>query len=181
MHLIHGRQGQMDTELCYFYTDTIQEFKHLLADDVFKLTCIQSLKYLKDKDLITIYGYVIMPNHLHLLWMIKGLNGKESPAGSFAKFTAHLFQKHLRSTNQELLNQYQSDKKDRSYQFWKRDPLAIPITSKKALLQKLEYIHNNPLQEKWQLANTPENYRCSSASFYLTGNDEFGILTHYDD
>jgi hypothetical protein len=27
----------------------------------------------------------------------------------------------------------------------------------------------------------PEDYRWSSASFYLTGIDEFGILTHYDE
>jgi putative transposase len=181
MHTLHGRQGQMDKELCYFYTDTIQDFKHLLADDELKMTCIDSWRYLKDKGLITIYGYVIMPNHIHLLWMMRGLNGKESPAGSFAKFTAHQFQKQLRNTNPELLQQYQSEKKDRSYQFWKRDPLAIPITSKKALLQKLDYIHNNPIQEKWQLADVPENYRWSSASFYLSGIDEFGILTHYEE
>ena len=96
------------------------------------------------------------------------------------KFTAHQFQKQLRSSNPELLLQYLSDKKDRSYQFWKRDPLAIPVTSKQALLQKLDYIHNNPVQEKWQLADVPENYRWSSASFYKTGYDEFGILTHYE-
>ena len=74
-----------------------------------------------------------------------------------------------------------SNKKDRKYQFWKRDPLAISITSKKALLQKLDYIHNNPVQEKWKLADLPENYRWSSAAFYLTGKDEFGFLTHYDE
>jgi putative transposase len=122
-----------------------------------------------------------MPNHVHLLWTMTGLNGKESPAGSFAKFTAHQFQKQLRQTNNELLMQYQSEKKDRAYQFWKRDPLAISITSKKALLQKLDYIHNNPVQEKWKLAVLPEDYFWSSASFYLTGQDEFGILTHYED
>jgi putative transposase len=33
MNMIHARQGQMETELCYFYTDTIHDFKHLLAED----------------------------------------------------------------------------------------------------------------------------------------------------
>jgi putative transposase len=45
--------------------------------------------------------------------------------------------------------------------------------------QKLSYIHLNPLQEKWNLATMPENYRWSSARFYMTGEDELGILTHY--
>jgi hypothetical protein len=34
------------------------------------------------------------------------------------------------------------------------------------ILQKLNYIHNNPLQEKWQLSKTAEDYRYSSAGFY---------------
>jgi hypothetical protein len=30
-------------------------------------------------------------------------------------------------------------------------------------MQKLDYIHNNPLQPKWQLAKAPEEYFYSSA------------------
>jgi putative transposase len=72
-----------------------------------------------------------------------------------------------------------SGKSDRGYQFWKADPLAIPLSTIKILEQKLEYIHNNPVVEKWSLAGFPEEYRWSSARFYLEGKDEFGFLTHY--
>jgi REP element-mobilizing transposase RayT len=81
-----------------------------------------------------------MPNHIHLLWYILKQNGKESAAGSLAKFTAHRFKKYLLQTNQSHL--YKSDKDDRAFQFWKRDPLAIPISSEKIFISKLEYIHN---------------------------------------
>jgi len=47
--------------------------------------------------------------------------------------------------------------------------------------QKLEYIHLNPLQEHWNFADKPENYVWSSARFYETGGDHFGIITHYRD
>jgi len=77
------------------------------------------------------------------------------------------------------LSNYLSIKRDRKYQFWKRDPLAIPLSTIKILEQKLEYIHNNPVAEKWALCKLPEEYRWSSARFYLTGIDEFGFLTHY--
>jgi putative transposase len=179
MNIEHKRQGQMDIAICYFYTDTIYEFKHLLKSDALKMVCINSWKYLVDNNLIKIYGYVIMPNHIHLLWKMLSLNGKESPAGSFAKFTAHQFKKILGFNEPLLLQQYSSSKSDRAYQFWKRDPLAIPLTSEKNLLQKLDYIHNNPVKEKWQLADVPENYRWSSAGFYAGKPDEFGILTHH--
>ncbi len=171
----------MDTAMCYFYTETIYDFKHLLKDDALKMVCINSWKYLTDHNLVKIYGYVIMPNHIHLLWKMLQPNGKESPAGSFAKFTAHQFKKILSAQNPALLEQYSSSKADRKYQFWKRDPLAIALTNEKNLLQKLEYIHNNPVKEKWQLANLPENYRWSSAGFYNGRPDEFGIVTHFNE
>ena len=173
------RQGQMEIAQCYFYTDTIYGFKNLLYDDKLKLTLISSWQYLTENKLIEIYGYVIMPNHIHLLWNILQPNGKESPAGSFTKYTGHQFKKYLNETNVDLLQQFNSDKKDRSFQFWKRDPLAIPIDSEKIFYQKLDYIHLNPTTEKWQLAKLPEDYRWSSASFYENGIDEFGILKHF--
>ncbi len=62
-----------------------------------------------------------------------------------------------------------------------RDALAIEIKNRDLLNQKLEYIHLNPLAERWNLAKRPEEYRWSSASFYETSVDAFGIFTHYLD
>jgi putative transposase len=45
--------------------------------------------------------------------------------------------------------------------------------------QKLNYVHNNPLQVHWNLASSPKDYKWSSASFYETGQDDFGFLTDY--
>jgi putative transposase len=176
---LNKRQGQMDFIQSYFYTDTIHNHKHLLLNDNMKMVVINSWKYLVSIGKIKIYAFVIMPNHIHLIWIMLEANGKESPAGSFAKFTAHQFQKILASNYPIELENYRVEKVDRKYQFWKRDPLAIPLTNEKTFLQKLDYIHNNPVKEKWNLTNIPENYRWSSARFYETGFDEFGILSDY--
>lgn len=53
------------------------------------------------------------------------------------------------------------------------------MDKKEKFEQKLDYIHLNPLQERWNLAKAPEVYPWSSANFYETGQDEFGFLTHY--
>ncbi len=169
----------MDFLQSYFFTDSIFERKHLLVDDRLKMIIIDSWKYLVDAGKIKIYAYVIMPNHIHLLWEMLELNGKESPAGSFAKFTAHQFKKHIFLNNEEELKNYAVAKSDRRYQFWKRDPLAIPMSTEKIFLQRLEYIHNNAV--KWGLCSLPEEYRWSSAGFYEYGKDEFGILSDYRD
>ena len=92
----YKRQGQMDTLQSYYYTDSIFGMKHLLVNDNIKMIIINSWKYFVQTNKIIIYGFVIMPNHLHLIWNMLHLNKKESPAGSFAKFTAHQFQKYLR-------------------------------------------------------------------------------------
>jgi len=181
MNIFHKRQGQMDYNYPYFYTDTICDFKQLLADDLCKMIVIKSLQYLKQKKIVEIYGYVVMPNHIHLIWNMLKLNGKESPATSFTKFTAHEFKKYLASNSPGLLEAYLSEKGDRSYQFWKRDPLAIPLSTESILLQKLDYIHDNPVKERWRLCDNPEDYVWSSAEFYETGIDRFDILTHFRD
>lgn len=47
------------------------------------------------------------------------------------------------------------------------------------VLQKIDYIHRNPVQPKWQLAATPEDYSWSSAAFYLSANLSWPFLTHF--
>lgn len=169
----------MDYNHPYFYTVTIFGFKYLLNDDHLKIIIIQSLQYLVKHKFVEVYGYVIMPNHLHLIWTILQINGKESPVASFTKFTAHQFRKYLSANNPNLLNIYRSDKEDRSYQFWKRDPLAIPLSTNDILIQKLDYIHYNPIKDKWNLCSYPEKYTWSSANFYETSIDKHNILTHF--
>jgi len=69
------------------------------------------------------------------------------------------------------------NKYDRTYQIWKREPLSIELFTEKAFMQKLEYIHNNAVAAG--LVNFAEEYKYSSAKFYLLGINEFNIVTHY--
>ena len=75
----------------YFWTATINGWKHLLSADEMKLEVIQSLQWLVNRGLVTIYAYVVMPNHIHLIGETNKPNGKEIPHQSFLKFTGHSF------------------------------------------------------------------------------------------
>ena len=47
------------------------------------------------------------------------------------------------------------------------------------IIQKLNYIHNNPVQPKWSLASSPSEYKHSSALFYETDDTtkyEFSLV-----
>ena len=174
------RKSHQSLNDVYFWTSVIKDWKQLLKNDEMKMIIIESFQWLVKHELVHIYGYVIMPNHIHVLWEQLKMNGKETPKESFEKFTGHIFLKQLRNNN-ENLNDYATEQKDRNYLFWQRDPLAILITDRKMAGEKLDYMHYNPLQPHWQLCKDPIEYRFSSSKFYDMGEDEFKILTHYMD
>ena len=177
--LPQSRNSRMEIGEVYFWTSTIHQWKHLLKPNKYKQFIIDSLINLISKRKIKVYGHVIMPNHIHLLWEMLELNGKEMPHASFQKFTAHEFQKDLKEKHPEVLKKFLVEEKERKYRFWQRDPLAVIVTDRKMAEQKLDYIHLNPLQTHWNLTERPEEYQFSSAQFYETGKDDFGFLTHY--
>ncbi len=162
-----------------FFTATILEWRYLLEPDVFKDIIINSLLYLKNEKSIVVYGFVIMPNHIHLIWQIQDGFIKEKIQQRFLKYTAQQLKFELAKVNPEQLEKYKVDAKDRVYQIWKRNSLSIDLWSLPVFEQKLNYIHKNPVHDKWKLVSYPEDYKYSSAKFYETGVDDFGILTHY--
>ena len=54
-----------------FFTATILNWQHLLKPDKYKIIIIDSLRYLSNKEKVKISAFVIMPNHIHLVWKIK--------------------------------------------------------------------------------------------------------------
>lgn len=177
----YRRKSTIDAGELYFWTATINGWKHLLEEDSYKQVIVDSLAYLSAARTIEVYAFVIMPNHLHLIWRTLAPNGKESPQGSFLKYTAHQFRHLLRKTSKAALAAYAVTAANKSHEFWQRDSLAIPLFSREVALQKLTYLHHNPLAERWRLAAHPAGYRFSSAAFYEGGESEFSFLKHISD
>ena len=87
-----------------------------------------------------------MPNHVHLLWRIAEGFERENVQSALLSFTAHAFKKRLKQKKSSLLKNYYVDATDRDYQFWQREPMIKEVWTERFLLQKLNYIHNNPCQ-----------------------------------
>jgi putative transposase len=170
------RKSHVDQQRIYFWTATINKWQRLLEKDPFKDVIISSLQYLSDRGKIDVFAFVIMPTHLHFIWRVNEPNGKESPHGSFMKYTAHAFQKMLHKEGENALNNYKIDACNKRYEFWKPDSLAIPLFSKKVAMQKLNYIHRNPLAGRWRLAKDPCGYKYSSARYYEMNEKDFPFL-----
>ena len=170
------RKSYMEIGEIFFWTATINNWQKLLQSDRYKDIIIDSLNYLSDAGKIDVFGFVIMPNHIHLIWRTKELNGKETAQGSFLKYTAHEFRKILYKESKNELLSYQVEAYNKEHEFWQRDSLAILLYSKEIAFQKLDYIHYNPIAEHWQLAKEPCEYKYSSAAFYELNKNIFPFL-----
>ncbi len=160
-----------------FFTATILEWKHLLSDDTYKEIIAGSLRFLVKEQRVIVNNFVIMNNHIHLIW--QAINGftPQQVQHSFLKFTAQQIKFDLQKNNLALLETFRVNATDRAYQIWERSPLSIDLFSDKVYFQKADYIHSNPVEAG--LCKQPEDYYYSSARFYETLMDDFGFLTHW--
>ncbi len=160
-----------------FLTVTCLDWKLILAGNRFKDIIIDSLAFLVKSKRIYIYGFVIMDNHFHVIWQMVGDHQRSDVQRDFLKFTGQQILKILQKEKSEMLNELIVNAKDRKYQVWERNSLGIPLWTPQVFAQKLDYIHNNPVQAG--LCKWPEDYKYSSAKFYQKNEKDWIFLTHY--
>ena len=102
-----------------------------------------------------------MANHIHIIWQMKAGRQREDVQRDFLKHTAQEIKSDMLPNRVPELNQYLVNAKDRKYQIWERNALTVDLWSEKVLIQKLRYIHENPVQAG--LCKYPEEYKYSSA------------------
>ncbi len=168
--------SNMDFGNIYFWTATINKWNKLLLQDSYKNVVISSLEYLSSSGKIDVFAFVIMPNHVHFIWRINEMNGKETPQGSFLKYTAHAFKMKLLDENPTALDFYKVDSHNKKYEFWQTQPMAIRLYSPNVAYQKLDYLHRNPATDHWKLVDDYCNYVFSSARFYEMDILEYAFL-----
>jgi putative transposase len=116
---------------------------------------------------MSLFAFVLMPSHLHAVVQPVG-----RPIGellqNFASFAAHaiLHQLH-RDGRQELIAFFHEQRRDKraEHSIW-QDVQAKNIFTESFLVQKMEYIHQNPVAKEWKLVKDRAEYKYSSASFY---------------
>ncbi|MCA4894186.1 MAG: hypothetical protein ING84_04175 [Cytophagales bacterium] len=109
--------------------------------------------------------------------------------GNGKRFLAYEIVRRLETKNREdilqiLASHVTSSERKRSkrHRVFEVSSDIKPCYSDKFLLQKLEYIHANPVTGKWRLADSAEKYLHSSAAFYELNLVHPKIeITHYKD
>jgi len=84
---------------------------------------IKSLQYLKNEGSVVIYAFVIMPNHIHLIWQIQDGYERDLIQMRFLKFTAQQIKFRLKDSSSMFLEEFLVNLSDRKYQFWQRNAM----------------------------------------------------------
>ena len=137
----------------------------------------ESLNYCRKNKGMLIFGYCIMPSHIHLIF--RSADAKPSELmRDFKGFTSKRLLQAIKENKQEsrrewMLEQFEASGKLKSnvkhYQFWQQDNHPIEIWSNHVFEQKLNYIHENPVKSGFVYASWDWKY--SSARNYIEGQE----------
>ena len=134
---------------------------------------LEGLNYCRRKYGMEVYGFVIMPDHFHLLLGVGAGGSLAAFLRDWKGFVAHSIVGELkRKRMNELLKRFQTQarrERDSRYQIFQSDTHTEGINSARFFRQKLNYIHNNPVSAR--LASTPQAYRYSSARNYVLNKE----------
>jgi REP element-mobilizing transposase RayT len=135
-----------------------------------------------------ILGFVIMPNHVHLLLHYTNVSQSlNTVIGNGKRFIGYEIVKRLKNNGEDgIINKMKEAvsvndrKKNKKHQIWEGSFEAKECRTEKFLLQKLIYIHNNPCSGKWNLCEKPHQYAHSSAGFYDGFKSGYIVKDYFD-
>jgi len=102
-------------------TNSGEEFKNII---------ISSLAFIVADKRAIIYGFVVMSNHVHIIWQVEDGHILSDVQHSFMKYTAQMMLKGLRNHHPEIMEGFRVDAADRKYQIWERNLLSVALWAK---------------------------------------------------
>ena len=171
--MARNRYKVIEDECPHFFTCTVVNWISVFTNKDIVQIILDSLNHLQVQKHLKLYGYVIMENHLHLIASGSDL---ALDIGCFKSFTArkiidYLKENKINATLKQLQFYKLKHKKDRTYQFWQEGSHPVLIQYEKMMLQKLEYMHYNPVKRGY--VDDPIHWRYSSARNYA---EQKGLL-----
>jgi len=155
----------------YFVTTSAVQRAHIFRRDTVKRILVDGLYHMYVVDRTQLYAFVIMPNHVHVIVRCQEDDPLKDVVRDLKANMARLIVWQCQTErSQEALDFLASavtrPEKQR-FKVWEDGYHAKDVFSSDFLLQKMEYVHSNPLQPHWRLAERAEDYAWSSARFYL--------------
>lgn len=156
----------------YFVTLTVVGWADVFTRKNHKLLIVDSLKYCQQNKGLVIFGWCLMPSHLHMICRAEGQLTLSEVLRDLKKYTSKAIVRQIEedpeSRRDWLLKLFAAAgehlKRIKEYKFWQDGNHAEEIYGNNFLEQKLDYMHHNPVEEMFSVK--PEDYLFSSARNY---------------
>ncbi len=144
----HNKQG------LYFVSFAIVYWIDVFTRERYFSILAASIEYCRKEKGMELYAYCFMPSHVHLVFR----SGNGNPSGLIRDFKKHTTKKvieAIQDNSQEsrrewLLWMFEKAGKEKGnvskYQFWQHHNKPIELWTDKVIEQKIDYIHNNPIE-----------------------------------
>ncbi len=177
---MRSRYKIYEKEAAHFITSTIVEWIPIFVNQAYFDILVSAFNFCVQHKNLSIFAWVILDNHFHLVCQAPEL-GKVIQ--SLKRHTARKIVEQIKADNKTwILNLFayykKRHKKESDYQVWQEGFHPKLISSEEMLVQKIEYIHNNPVNRGY--VEKPEHWRYSSARSFYSGEESLVTLTSLD-
>ena len=168
-----------ETEYPYFLTCTIVGWLPVFTRPEAVEIVLDSWRYLQRKRGLRLFGYVILENHLHMIASAPELGTAMQNCKSYtARRIVDLLERRAAHVLLRQLRAHKLRHKTESrYQVWQEGSQPKQIASEEVMWQKLEYMHNNPVERGY--VDDPLDWRYSSARNYAGQRGLIEVVTDW--
>ena len=165
-----------DQEELYFISFATVYWIDVFIRPIYKDILVESINYCTEQKGLLVYAWVIMTSHVHMIIGTKQ-EKMQDIVRDMKKYSSKEIIKTIKENPVESRKEWilwmfeRAGKKNgnnKKYQFWQQHNKPIELYDKKILEQKLDYIHNNPVEEGFVCE--PYEYKYSSAIDYAEGS-----------
>jgi len=165
----------------YFVSFAVINWLDVFTRNEYKDIVLETLDFCMKNKGMNIYAWCIMTSHVHLVFSVSEPSKPEIVLGDFKRFTSRKLTDAIQSNPKEsrkewLMEQFRKagsiTSNTSKFQFWQHDNKPIELWSNAVIKQKINYIHNNPVEEGYVIL--AHEFLYSSAKDYA---GEQGLLS----
>ncbi|MBK7855243.1 MAG: transposase [Bacteroidetes bacterium] len=155
----------------YFVTMTVVGWIDVFTRAQYCDEIVSSFNYCIEKKDLRVFAFVIMPSHIHFIAKVENYGNLSDVLRDFKSFTAKRIIQLIEESDKESRKEWllymfeffgKKQVQNKKYQFWQQNNHAFDLFSNKFIDQKVDYIHNNPVEAR--IVQEPYQYIYSSAN-----------------
>ena len=157
----------------HFITFAVVEWVDVFTRKEYRDIVLESIKHCQVERGLWLHCWCIMSNHLHLIASARN-HDLSDILRDFKKFTSKQIITAIENSKHESRRDWmlptfrkggEANSRNKNYQFWRQDNHPKECYSSAFTVQKINYIHNNPVEAG--IVDKPEEYCYSSARDYF--------------